>query len=517
VSRRPGETRLTKQRHPEQSLVGALDVGTTGVRFVLFDRSARPVISAYREVPIATPKPGWVEQDPEMLFEATREVLAEALAQSASYPVALATVGLTNQRETVVVWDRGSGRPLHPAIVWQDRRTAARCEELRGSAIAERVVERTGLSVDPYFSATKIECLLGHVPGLQERAVEGTALFGTVDAWILQRLTGEHATDDTNASRTMLYDIDRRAWDGDLLDAFGVPLACLPRVAPSLSVFGRIAPEFVAGADVPLAGILGDQQAALLGQGAVLAGAAQVTWGTGAFLLMNTGNKRVRSRSRLLTTIARTDPDGSISYALEGSVFVAGAAIQWLRDGLGLLADAGDSEAMATSVDSTGGVVFVPALTGLGAPHWDPGARGTIVGITRGTRREHLVRAALEAIAYQTHDVVRAMETDVGSTLDELRVGGGAASNDFLCQFQADLLGIPVVRPGCSETTALGAAFAAGIAVGLWDSVEAATGLLQEDRRFEPGMSLEARERLLEDWNRAVERAKGWITETRLP
>jgi len=491
--------------------IGAIDIGTTGVRFVLYDEEANPVASAYRELPLATPKPGWVEQDPEILLAATLTVLNEVLGQDNEQVNSLAGIGLTNQRETVVVWDRETGRPFHPAIVWQDRRTAKRCNELRQLDQDSRIYDRTGLSIDPYFSATKIEWLLEHVPGLRTGAVNGTALFGTVDSWLLWHLTGEHVTDDTNASRTMLFNIDNQDWDDDLLSLFGVPRLALPRVCPSLSVFGQIKPELVA-AGVPIAGVLGDQQGSLLGQGIVSPGKAQVTWGTGAFLLMNTGEQRTRSRSGLLATIARTSSDKPPVYALEGSIFVAGAAIQWLRDAMGLLADAAESQEMSYTVDSTDGVVFVPALTGLGSPHWDPDARGLIIGITRGTQREHLVRAALEAIAYQTHDVVRAMEDDTGSHLPELRVGGGAAKNDFLCQFQSDILGIPVVRPRHMETTAQGAAFAAGIAVGLWDGVDAVSNLWQEDRRFEPAMPPTVRKALLGDWSSAVERAKGWCT-----
>ena len=495
----------------QRTRIGAIDIGTTGVRFVLFDAEANPVASAYRELPLSTPKPGWVEQDPEILLAATLTVLNEVLGRDAEYVNALAGIGLTNQRETVVVWDRRTGRPLYPAIVWQDRRTAKRCSELRQRDQACMIYERTGLSLDPYFSATKMEWLLEHVPELRESATDGSACFGTVDSWLLWHLTGEHATDDTNASRTMLFNIDSQQWDDEILSLFSVPKSALPRVSPSLSIFGRIKPGLVA-AGVPIAGVLGDQQGSLLGQGIVSAGQAQVRWGTGAFLLMNTGEQRTRSRSGLLSTIARTSLDTPPVYALEGSIFVAGAAIQWLRDAMGVLADAADSQAMSNMVDSTDGVVFVPALTGLGSPHWDPDARGLIIGITRGTRREHLVRAALEAIAYQTHDVVRAMETDTGCQLPELRAGGGAAKNDFLCQFQSDILGIPVVRPRHMETTAQGAAFAAGIAVGLWDGVDAVSKLWQEDRRFEPMMSATLRNRLLGNWSRAVERAKGWCT-----
>ena len=497
--------------------VGAIDIGTTGVRFVLFDEAATPMASAYRELPLATPRPGWVEQDPEILLAATQTVMNEVLSQHVDAAATLAGIGLTNQRETVVAWDRKTGRPLHPAIVWQDRRTAQRCSELRNLDYDGLIYEKTGLSLDPYFSATKIEWLLEHVPGLRTKAAAGDALFGTVDSWLLWQLTGEHVTDHTNASRTLLFDINTQDWDDELLALFGVPRAGLPRIRSSLSSFGHIKPELAAGG-VTIAGVLGDQQAALLGQGIVTPGQAQVTWGTGAFLLMNTGEHRATSQSGLLSTIARTAPNTKPIYALEGAVFVAGAAIQWLRDAMGLLDHAADSQAMSHTVDSTDGVVFVPALAGLGSPYWDPDARGLIIGITRGTRREHLVRAALEAIAYQTFDVVRSMESDTDSRLPELRVGGGAAQNDFLCQFQSDILGIPVVRPRHMETTAQGAAFAAGVAVGLWDDIKVVSELWQEDRRFEPSMSPVLRERLLENWSRAVERAQGWCeNESRDP
>lgn len=493
--------------------VGAIDIGTTGVRFVLFDESATPMASAYRELPLATPEPGWVEQDPEILLAATQTVINEVLSQHDEATSMLAGIGLTNQRETIVAWDRATGRPLYPAIVWQDRRTAQRCAELRELGYESLIYDKTGLSLDPYFSATKIEWLMAHVPGLKTKAAAGDALFGTVDSWLLWQLTGQHSTDHTNASRTLLFDIGSQDWDDEILALFDVPRAALPRVCPSLSTFGCIKPESAAGG-IPIAGVLGDQQGSLLGQGIVAPGQAQVTWGTGAFLLMNTGESRVCSQSGLLSTIARTAPNAEPVYALEGSVFVAGAAIQWLRDAMGLLDHAAESQAMSHKVDSTDGVVFVPALAGLGSPYWDPDARGLIIGITRGTRREHLVRAALEAIAYQTRDVVRAMENDTGSQLPELRVGGGAARNDFLCQFQSDILGIPVVRPRHMETTAQGAAFAAGIAVGLWDSVEAVSKLWQEDRRFDPFMSPGLRDSLLDSWSRAVARAQGWCENT---
>ena len=497
----------------DRSWIGAIDLGTTGVRFALYDPSARCVASAYREIPLGTPQPGWVEQDPELMLNATRTVIRDVLSQDARFCGRIAAVGIANQRETVIAWDRETGHSLHPALVWQDRRTAARCDELRHSEAAPDLTLRTGLSIDPYFSATKMEWLLEHVPSLRDRAADGSALLGTVDAWLLWQLTGTHATDDTNASRTMLYHIERRAWDDDLLALFAIPRGCLPEIRPSLGTFGTIRPGFGMGDGVPIAGMLGDQQAALLGQGLTGAGEAQVTWGTGAFLLMNTGNGRPTSEAGLLTTVARTQAGTSACYALEGSVFVAGAALQWLRDGLGLFGDVRDSESAAKSVASTEGVVFVPALTGLGAPHWDAEARGLLIGLTRGTTREHLIRAALEAIAYQTHDVVRAMEADAGTRITRLHVSGGASQNDFLCQFQSDLLGVPVFRPADPESTARGAAYAAGISSGFWNDIEAIRSLGTEDRRFEPGMTPAARDRLLSQWHRAIERTKGWAAD----
>lgn len=494
--------------------IGAIDAGTTSVRFVLFDRRGRPLETASRPLPIDTPQPGWVEQDPRAIVDAAIDVVHDVLARPQVDADKVAAIGLANQRETVVVWDRDTGIPCHPAIVWQDRRTVDRCAALRDDARASGWIDRTGLPLDPYFSATKIEWLLDHVDGLRASAEAGRALFGTVDAWILWNLAGRHATDDTNASRTLLYSLADRRWDGDLLDLFGIPEACLPRIGQSLSRFGRVRPEVLDGLgslDIPIAGVLGDQQASLLGQAITSPGVGQVTWGTGAFLLAPTGPSRVRSRGGLISTVARTGsaegPD-DVCYGIEGSVFVAGAAIQWLAD-LGLLSDPHEAQALGERAASTEGVVFVPALTGLGAPHWDPDARGLIAGITRGTRREHLVRAGLEAIAFQTHDVVRAMEADIGSPLDELRVGGGAAGNDLLCQFQSDILGMPVVRPRLAETTALGAAFAAGLAVGTWRGLDEIAELWEADRTFRPKMDASTREARLEAWRHAVRRCVG--------
>ncbi len=488
------------------SYVGAIDLGTTGVRFSIFKRSGRPISSAYREISLSFPHPGWVEQDPAELLDRTVAVLRDALAQAGITADELVGIGIANQRETTILWDKETGRPVHPAIVWQDRRTAARCTEIQGE---NWISERTGLRLDPYFSATKIEWILNSYPELRRRARLGGVLFGTPDAWLIWNLTGIHATDPTNASRTLLYDIEKRKWDGELCRFFSIPGECLPEVRPSLSVFGRLKPEVV-GAEVPVAGVLGDQQAALFGQLGFIRGAAKVTWGTGAFLLLNTGETPVRSEHGLLTTIAYTTGEEA-KYALEGSAFVAGAAVQWLRDGLGLIASAAETESLASGVDSTDGVYFVPAFAGLGAPHWDPAARGTIVGLTRGTTRSHLARAALEGIAYETHDLARAMEKDIGKRLGELWVDGGAARNNFLCQFQADILGIPVMRPRSLETTVRGAAFAAGVATGFWSGIDALSTLPREEERFSPRMDVPTRVRLLAGWTRAVARAKGWV------
>lgn len=495
------------------AFLGAIDIGTTGVRFLLYDETMTLAATSYREYPLSTPQPGWVEQDPDRLITATRAVMEEALGKSASFARNLVAIGLANQRETVLVWDRQSGRPFYPAIVWQDRRTADRCEQLRHDGLSDWIQEKTGLPLDPYFSATKIEWLLQNVPGLETRARSGEALFGTVDSWLLWQLTGRHLTDATNASRTQLFDIDHFAWDEDLLSLFGVPRAALPEVCPSLSVFAPVYSSTVGGG-VPIAGVLGDQQASLLGHGITALGQAKATWGTGAFLLTPTGPRRSRSPSGLLSTLARTSSGDAPVYALEGSIFVAGAALQWMEESLGCLPDVGASMQMASSVQSTGGVVFVPALTGLGSPHWAPHARGLIAGISRGTRAEHLVRAALESIAYQTHDVVRAMEQDTGCPLSVLRVGGGVAENDFLCQFQSDILGIPVIRPRQRETTAQGAALAAGLSVGVWDDLDDVHTLWNGDRRFSPSLSLSDRRSLILNWNRAVEGAKGWRADT---
>ena len=500
--------------------VMALDQGTTSSRAIVFDREGRVVASAQRPLACCFPAPGWVEQDPQEIVRGQIEAAKEALAQGGIEAADLAGIGVANQRETTVVWDRRTGEPIHKAIVWQCRRTAGLCENLRRDGWEGPIGEKTGLVVDPYFSATKVKWLLDQVPGARERAARGELLLGTVDTWLIWSLTrGKlHVTDFSNASRTMLFNIHSLRWDGEVLEALGIPASMLPEVVPSSGVQGCSDRE-VLGAEVPIAGCAGDQQAALFGQACFRPGMAKNTYGTGCFLLTNTGGRAVKSRSRLLTTIAwggsvgrgATDLRGRVEYALEGSVFVAGAAIQWLRDELGLITTAAESEVLANSVPDTAGVYLVPAFVGLGAPHWDANARGTIVGLTRGAGRAHLVRAALEAIAYQSADVLRAMEKDAGTSLPELRVDGGATANAFLMQFQADILGLPVVRPASTETTALGAAYLAGLAVGYWTDKSELEASRVVGRRFEPQMDEERRARLLHGWHRAVERAKGWV------
>lgn len=488
------------------SAVLAIDAGTSGVTALVVGADGRLVGRGYREVTQHFPKPGEVEHDPEQIFRVVLEASREAIEQARVVPVG---VGLTNQRETVCVWERDTGRPLHRAIVWQDRRTAARCAQLAKQRKAALIRERTGLVLDPYFSATKIEWLLEHVPGLERRVASGEAVFGTVDAWLLFRLTNgkSYATDPTNASRTMLYNIDARTWDPELLRLFAVRPEALPEVRNSSGVFGVCEPEHL-GAEIPVAGIAGDQQAALFGQGCVEAGQAKNTYGTGAFLLLNTGKRRAESKHGLLTTIA-CGPRGEPVYALEGSVFIAGAAVQWLRDGLELIAHAGETEHLAADIPDTGGVYFVPAFVGLGAPHWEPNARGTIVGLTRGTRRAHLARAALEAMAFSTKEVLDAMVEDAKVRLTTLQVDGGAAANDWLMQFQADLLGVPVARPDLVETTALGAAGLAGLGAGLWQSgAEFLAG--RSFKRFAPGPDSPAVRRRMAEWRRAVDAALHW-------
>ncbi len=489
----------------------ALDQGTTSSRAIVFDVRGGVAAVDQHEFTQHFPKPGWVEHDPHEIWETQLRAARGALGKAGARASDVAAIGITNQRETTLVWDRKTGEPIHRAIVWQSRQTADLCAELRSRGLEDEVRRRTGLVIDAYFSATKIRFILDAVPGAQARAERGELAFGTVDSWLLHRLTRGriHATEPSNASRTMLYDIHARDWSEPLLTALRIPPAVLPAVRDSSGVFGETDAEWLGG-PVPVAGMAGDQQAALFGQGCFTPGSAKNTYGTGCFLLMNTGARAAESKSGLVTTIA-WGLGGGVEYALEGSIFVAGAAVQWLRDGLGLVKDAADTETLARSVADTGGVYLVPAFVGLGAPYWDERARGTIVGITRGTTRAHLVRATLESIAYQSRDVVDCFSQDAGLRLDALRVDGGACRNDFLMQFQADLLGVPVRRPPVLEVTALGAAALAGLAVGFWkDRSELAAATGAGATRFEPKMAAAEREALYAGWRRAVERARGW-------
>ncbi len=489
--------------------VVAVDQGTTGTTVLVLDRRGRVAGRAYREFTQYFPKPGWVEHDPEEIWRVTLGVLRAACRRAGARARDVAAIGITNQRETTVLWDRGTGRPLHRAIVWQDRRTAEHCDALRTAGAEELVRRKAGLVLDPYFSATKLRWLLGRVRRAGERAARGQLCFGTIDSWLVWKLTGGamHVTDATNASRTLLYDIHARRWDDELCRLFEVPDAVLPEVRPSSGVFGETTPD-VLGAAVPIAGIAGDQQSALFGQGCTSPGTAKNTYGTGCFLLLYTGQQAVTSTHGLLTTVA-CDARGGPAYALEGAVFIAGAAIQWLRDGLGLLKTASESERMARSVPSALGVHVVPAFVGLGAPYWDPDARGAVLGLTRGVTRAHLVRATLESLAFQTRDVMDAMAADAGARLQTLRVDGGAAANDFLMQFQADLLGVPVERPALVETTAIGAAQLAGLAVGFWRSPAELAATRRKDRRFRPRLAADRREALYQGWHEAVRRVRG--------
>jgi glycerol kinase len=477
----------------------AIDQGTTRTTCLVFDPEMRVAGRGYSEFEQFVPRPGWVEHDAEEIWEVTRRVAREALADAGIEGPELEAIGITNQRETVVAWDPDTGKPLHRALVWQDRRTAERCAELRAAGFEELVRERTGLTLDPYFSATEIEWLLRNGEGM-ERAV-----FGTVDSWLLFKLTGRHATDFSNASRTMLFDVRKLAWDPELCEPLGIDPARLPEALPSASVFGTTG-EF--GGEVPVAGVAGDQSAALFGQAAQRPGMAKNTYGTGSFVLLNCGEQVPPAPPGLLATIAWGIGD-EVVYALEASIFVTGAAVQWLRDGLGVISEAGETEALAASLDSNEGVYFVPALTGLGSPHWDPYARGTIVGLTRGSGRAHLARAALEAIAFQTVDAVRAQEAAAGKPLELLRADGGAAVNRWLMQFQADVLGVPVAVPEIAETTALGAACLAAVATGAW-TVERVAQSWRQAARYEPRMGADEREALVAEWRRALERSRGW-------
>ena len=480
-------------------MILAIDQGTTGTTCLVFDREGKVAGRAYSEFRQHFPRPGWVEHDAGEIWNVTRRVASEALGNAGVSGGDLAGIGITNQRETVVAWDPDTGEPVHHALVWQDRRTAARCDELREEGHTDLVRQRTGLVIDPYFSGTKIEWLIRNAEG-----AEG-AVFGTIDSWLVFKLTGRHVCDYSNASRTMLFDIRGLDWDPELCELLGVDPSRLPTPVPSAQVYGRTG-EF--GGDVPVAGIAGDQQAALFGQACHDPGTAKNTYGTGSFVLLNTGTEATDPGEGLLTTVA-WGLGGETHYALEASVFVTGAAVQWLRDGLGVISEAAETEALAGSLDSNDDVYFVPALTGLGSPHWDPYARGTLVGLTRGTGRAHLARAALEAIAFQTVDAVRAQEDVSGERLEELKADGGAVVNGWLMQFQADVLGAPVVVPEVSETTALGAAYLAGIATGLWDREEVQE-MWREATRYEPRMPEDERRSLVARWQEALARARGW-------
>jgi glycerol kinase len=490
----------------------ALDQGTTSSRAIVFDRLGQARATAQQEVPQFFPEPGWVEHDPAHLWEITRRVALAAVAEANLTGADIAAVGIANQRETTLLWERSTGRPLHRAIVWQDRRTADACAALRAKGLEPMIRRRTGLLLDPYFSGTKLAWLLDNIPGARRRAGRGELAFGTVDTWLLWNLTeGQvHATDVSNASRTLLFNLRTGDWDEALLKVLRIPREVLPAVRASSEVLGEVT-AIPALRGTPIAGMAGDQQAALFGQACFRPGMAKNTYGTGCFLLMHTGGSPVASRHRLLTTAAwRIGSDGPIEYALEGSVFVGGAAVQWLRDGLGLIERSSDIEALAAGARDNGGVYFVPAFTGLGAPHWDAGARGAIVGLTRGTTAAHIARAALESIAYQTADLIAAMEGDAGRLLRELRVDGGASVNEGLMQFQSDLLRKPVVRPRTVETTALGAAYLAGLAVGTWKDRAEIAALWSSARTFRPAAPAAAMRRRQAEWKRAVERAKGW-------
>ena len=485
----------------------AIDQGTTGTTVSVFDRDGRVRGKGYAELPQHYPKPGWVEHDPEQIWSTVLAAVNAAMEQASVDAVDLAAVGVTNQRETTVLWERETGLPVHNAIVWQCRRTADECDRIAASGAADTIRAKTGLVVDAYFSATKVKWLLEHVPGLLDRARRGEICFGTVDSWLLWKLSGGavHATDVSNASRTMLFNIHTLDWDSDLLSLFGVYPDMLPPVVPSSGVIGETSDRYGAPAGIPIAGVAGDQQAALFGQGCFAPGDVKCTYGTGAFVLMNTGDQPVQTKHGLLSTVAWM-VGGKPTYALEGSVFICGAAVQWLRDGLGLISSAAETEGLAASVPDTGGVYFVPAFVGLGAPYWNPHARGLITGLTRGTTKAHIVRAALEAMAYQVHDLLAEMRREFRADISSIRADGGAAANNWLMQFQADILGIPVLRPQNIETTATGAAALAGIAVGFWKSGEELGGIGFRDR-FSPRMDQRERDALLDGWRRAVETA----------
>ena len=496
-----------------QKYVMALDAGTTSNRAIIFDVDSKIVGVAQKEFTQHFPQPGWVEHDAEEIWSSMHEVMREALEQSGLVASDIAAIGITNQRETAVIWDRATGRPIYNAIVWQSRQTADICEDLKRQGLVDEFQEKTGLVIDAYFSGTKVKWILDHVEGARARAEKGELAFGTIDTWLLWKLTGgkEHKTDYSNASRTLMFNIKTLEWDEALLKHLTVPKSLLPEVRPSSEVYGHTVPSVI-GASVPVAGMAGDQQSALFGQNCFAPGEAKNTYGTGCFLLMNTGTDICMSKNGLVTTIA-WGLDGKVEYALEGSIFVGGSAIQWLRDGLRLVDSAPDSEWVAKKVEDAGGVYMVPAFVGLGAPYWDMNARGMIIGITRGTTKSHIVRATLDSLAYQTRDVLGAMEADSGNRLAALKVDGGAVANNLLMQFQADLLGVPVDRPQITETTALGAAYLAGLATGVWSSKEDLKKSWQLDTRFAPSLDQQEADKLYKGWKKAVKHAANWLAD----
>lgn len=483
----------------------SIDQGTTSSRAIIFNKNGEIVHSAQKEITQYFPKPGWVEHNPNEIWGSILSVVAEVLSESEIKPEQIAGIGITNQRETAIVWDRETGHPVYNAIVWQSRQTTGICEDLREKGYNDLFRNKTGLLIDPYFSGTKVKWILDHVEGAREKADQGKLLFGTVDTWLVWKLSGgrAHVTDYSNASRTLMFNIYELKWDDELLDILGVPKSMLPEVRPSSEIYGKTVDYHFFGNEIPISGVAGDQQAALFGQACFEEGMAKNTYGTGCFMLKNTGEKAVRSGHGLLTTIA-WGLNGKVEYALEGSIFVAGSAIQWLRDGLRMFKDAKDSEAYAAKVESNEGVYLVPAFVGLGTPYWDSDVKGAVFGLTRGTTKEHLVRATLESLAYQTKDVLSAMEADSGIELKTLRVDGGAVKNNFLMEFQSDILNVPVERPVVNETTALGAAYLAGLAVGFWESQEEIAKQWAVDRTFLPKMSEENRNKLYDGWKKAV-------------
>ncbi|WP_296621994.1 glycerol kinase GlpK [Marivirga sp.] len=489
----------------------SLDQGTTSSRAILFNEKAEIVAVAQKEFEQFFPQSGWVEHDANEIWTSQASVATEAITKANITPTQIAGIGITNQRETTIVWDRKTGKPIHKAIVWQDRRTANYCNELKKKGLSEKINDKTGLIIDAYFSATKIKWILDNVEGARAKAENGDLCFGTVDCWLVYKLTSgkHHYTDITNASRTMIFNIHEKKWDQELLDLFEIPESMLPEVKSSSEVYCTTAGDLFSH-KIPIAGIAGDQQAALFGQLCSEKGMAKTTYGTGCFLVMNTGDEPVKSNNKLLTTIAWQIGD-KVQYALEGSVFIGGAAIQWLRDGLELFRKASESEALATSIKGNEGVYFVPALTGLGAPHWNQDARGAFFGITRGTNKAHMARAALEAIAYQVNDVLAAMEKDAGHKTQEMRVDGGASQNNFLMQFQSDLVDCTITRPKITETTAVGAAFLAGLAVGYWKDMDALQSLWEADQSYNPEMDKEEVKKLLHFWHKAVDRSQDWL------